>query len=314
MIFVFIVCIGVFGDRQGVTRSLVDRGSVHVLTQVDWKDVNAAQRLLCRVSGQLGKGSILYGHGLNKTTQLSPGEHCKDCYKVPDLHGSGFISANPTAWPKIRFWQHTLNRAAELGIRDNDLCVAADGLDVLPTRDAADLLQPKYFPKGIVFSADSVCHPFCTTDGCWSWGLGHVYRGADGPVRGELVCDKLKSLSHGKFLCAGLYMGRCSLIRKLLNRLDDIIREDGKFGGYYDQALFQIAQFRYPDLEITVDYAHKYFKNMHGERHITCSSAGPFFLHFNGDSKDHMKRCWNTYPDRKRPWFDPNHDRVVVCK
>ena len=52
--------------------------------------------------------------------------------------------------------------------------------------------------------------------------------------------------------------------------MDEIIREDGKFGGYFDQALFQIAQFRYPDLAIAVDHAHKYFKNMHGEKNITC--------------------------------------------
>ena len=84
---------------------------------------------------------------MNQTRFFFDGSECSDCYEVPDLANrpngkrAGSPSsatsehvaaahpttqANPTAWPKIRFWQHTLNNADAFGIQlHTDLWVCA---------------------------------------------------------------------------------------------------------------------------------------------------------------------------------------------
>jgi hypothetical protein len=77
----------------------------------------------------------------------------------------------------------------------------------------------------------------------------------DEEVRGEDMCDRMAQESPNgpaKFVCGGLYVGRCKLVRKMLNRVDDVIKQDGHKAGFFDQALYQIMQLRYKDLNIRV--------------------------------------------------------------
>ena len=146
------------------------------------------------------------------------------------------IESNPTAWPKIRYWQHTLNHMDRLGILGSDLCVMMDGLDVFPIQDPKRLheVYKSFFAdskEGIMFAGDHKCHPFCQEEGCWKWGNGHVYKTATGKdVRGEEMCERMAELSPegpAKYVCGGLFAGRCSLVRTMLNRVDEVIKEDG---------------------------------------------------------------------------------------
>ena len=46
------------------------------------------------------------------------------------------------------------------------------------------------------------------------------------------------------YICGGLFMGRCWLIKKMLNLVDEVIAQDGGKAGYFDQALYGIMQQR----------------------------------------------------------------------
>lgn len=83
-------------------------------------------------------------------------------------------------------------------------------------------------------------------------------------VEGEDMCPRFAKMSpkgRGKFICAGLFMGQCKLIRRMVNLVDTVISEDGHFAGMFDQALWQIIALRYPELNLRVDSEMKYFQN-----------------------------------------------------
>jgi hypothetical protein len=112
-------------------------------------------------------------------------------------------------------------------------------------------------------------HPFCQEKGCWKWGRTKKYTLNEGDeVTGEEMCPRMAALAPAgpsKYLCAGLFVGRCKLVRKMLNYVDSLIPELSDFvqDGSFDQALYQIMQLRYPELNIRVDSEMKYFQNWH---------------------------------------------------
>jgi hypothetical protein len=207
----------------------------------------------------IGDDGQLFLQGMNKTPYFFDGTACSDCYSVPDLsskESEATTPANPTAWPKIRFWQHTLNHADHYGIDlAKDLCVMMDGLDVMPVSNTSLLrgIYSHFYPdkqrEGILFAGDSVCHPFCVDrqDGCWYWGEGYTYDMERGAVPGDRMCAEQAALADAsaqargevagpnKYICGGLFMGRCKLIHKMLNLVDDVIAKDGAKAGYFDQ-------------------------------------------------------------------------------
>jgi hypothetical protein len=239
----------------------------------------------------------------------------------------------------VRYWQHSLNYPARIGIdEDIDLCVMMDGLDVFPVASVERLhtAYRDFFAEsreGIMFAGDTKCHPFCQEEGCWKWGNGHKYKMANGElVPGQDMCPRMAELSPkgpAKYICAGLFVGRCKLVRRMMNLVDSVIAEDGHFGGFFDQSVYQIMQLRYPELNMRVDSEMKYLQNWNdmgkerqkrfnaktelftdhfgvsGEDAI-CSSkwhwddfakkfgGNLLMLHFNGDSKvPLMSRCLN---------------------
>jgi hypothetical protein len=67
-------------------------------------------------------------------------------------------------------------------------------------------------------------------------------------VKGEDMCPAMEALSEGPspYLCAGLFVGRCKLVREMLNHVDDVIKQDllNLAIPFFDQALYQIMMLR----------------------------------------------------------------------
>ena len=80
------------------------------------------------------------------------------------------------------------------------------------------------------------------------------------------MCKKLAEKSSGpaKYVCGGLYVGRCSLVQKMLRLVDEVIEQDGASASFFDQALYQIMQLRYPELNIQVDSERRFLHNLQG--------------------------------------------------
>jgi hypothetical protein len=256
---------------------------LHFMTQLmirnDDQDLPNVHVACCALAKLIGPAGRLYVPGLGKSPFFHDGTKCDDCTWIPNLHAieEGVVSppripSDATAWPKIRYWQHTLNHMSRLGIAPDDLCVMMDGSDVFPVADTNELHRAftTFFdggPEGIMFAADTVCHPFCQDKGCWKWGAGHTFTMASGrQVKSEDMCTRMAELAPGpaKYVCGGLFMGRCKLVRDMLNHVDDVIKEDGSSAGLFDQALYQIMQLRYPELNIRVDSHMQYFQNWNG--------------------------------------------------
>jgi hypothetical protein len=291
------------------------KAKLHFFTQISKQnqemDTMYTMAYACNIANNLGDSGQLFVPGLNRSSFLHDGSMCDDCQWVPDLGGlkraekeggdlPKRMESNPTgaplstdlrvltnclAWPKVRYWQHSLNNMERLGIHEDDLCVMMDGMDVLPVADPEGLFAAydSFFSgdDGIMFTGtsrlrpsldaltlpslgDKKCHPFCQEKGCWKYGNDYSYKMANGEmVRGEDMCERLAQEASGpaKYVCGGLFVGRCKLVRKMLNRVDDVIKEDGAKAGFFDQALYQIMQLRYPDLNIRTDSHMKYFSN-----------------------------------------------------
>ena len=73
-------------------------------------------------------------------------------------------------------------------------------------------------------------------------------------VRGEDMCEAMAERSTGpsKYLCAGLFVGRCRLVRQMFNHVDDVVKQDllNVENPFFDQALYQIMMLRYPELNL----------------------------------------------------------------
>ena len=129
-----------------------------------------------------------------------------------------------------------------------------------------------------------------------------------------------------------------------------MIKEDGSKAGFFDQALYQIMQLRYPDLNIRVDSTMRYFQNwnafgkeakkaakadkerfetMFGISEINICPYRPrwsketfvkhfgkdlVFVHFNGDAKfPLMQKCMTVLMagHRRGLWISPDMEIVV---
>ena len=77
---------------------------------------------------------------------------------------------------------------------------------------------------------------------------------AGNKVRGEDMCEAMAERSTGpsKYLCAGLFVGRCRLVRQMFNHVDDVVKQDllNVENPFFDQALYQIMMLRYPELNL----------------------------------------------------------------
>jgi hypothetical protein len=195
-----------------VSRRKAGQRKIHFLTQADSTSPSFVANTHCTTARLLGAyDGNFFCHGMNRTYWHHDGTKCDDCYWMPNSIALAKKSKAPkrirtdnTAWPKIRFWQHSLNHPKRLGIEEDDLCLVMDGLDVFPVNDVNELHEAyatffKGSQEGIMFAGDTKCHPFCQKEfpECWHWSRGK----RDSPALATRVASESNYWQENHFRC-----------------------------------------------------------------------------------------------------------------